>query len=423
MNTTIKRPHVIIVGAGFGGLRAAKAFANAPLDVTIIDRNNYHLFQPLLYQVATAGLSPEEIAYPIRAILRRQKNISFRLADVKGVDFERRHLQTDQGDLDYDYLLLAVGGETNAFGIEGVTRHAFGLKSIEDAAAIRTHLLKMFELAVNEKDPDKCKALLTFVVVGGGPTGVECSGAISELTRLVLSKDYPGFNLNDVRVVLLEATQRLLPALPESLAGFTVEALKRKQVEVYLGAMVNDYDGSRVTLKDGQIISANTLIWAAGIRAAGLLARLNIHTGSLGRAKVGSTLQLEEHPDVFVIGDAALLNDPQGKPYPMVAPVAMQQAQVAAENIQRLLSGQPLKTFVYHDLGTMATIGRNQAVAVVNRFQFRGFIAWMVWLWVHIMQLIGFRNRLVVLINWAWDYFFYDRAVRLIQQSCDTTKP
>jgi NADH dehydrogenase len=187
--------------------------------------------------------------------------------------------------------------------------------------------------------------------------------------------------------------------------------------------MVNDYDGSRVTLKDGQIISANTLIWAAGIRAAGLLARLNIHTGSLGRAKVGSTLQLEEHPDVFVIGDAALLNDPQGKPYPMVAPVAMQQAQVAAENIQRLLSGQPLKTFVYHDLGTMATIGRNQAVAVVNRFQFRGFIAWMVWLWVHIMQLIGFRNRLVVLINWAWDYFFYDRAVRLIQQSCDTTKP
>jgi len=255
--------------------------------------------------------------------------------------------------------------------------------------------------------------------VGGGPTGVECSGAISELIRLVLSKDYPGLNLKDVRVILMEATQRLLPALPKTLADFTVEALKQKQVEVHLGRAVNDYDGSQVTLKDGKTIATHTLIWAAGIRAAGLLGRLNIQPGSLGRARVEPTLQLEGHADVFVIGDAAFLNDPQGKPYPMVAPVAMQQAQTAAENIRRLMAGEVLKPFVYHDLGTMATIGRNQAVAMVNQIQFRGFMAWMVWLVVHIMQLIGFRNRLVVLINWAWDYFFYDRAVRLIQQSCD----
>jgi NADH dehydrogenase len=409
----------VIVGAGFGGLQAVKALENAPVDVTVVDRNNYHLFQPLLYQVATAGIAPEEIAYPMRAILRRQRNASFRLAEVKGVDLEQRRLQTDQGDLEYDFLILSAGGETNTFGIDGVTRFGFGLKSIQNATAIRTQLLRMFELAVHEPDAEKRKALLTFVVVGGGPTGVECSGAISELIRLVLSKDYPHFNLDEVQVILMEATQRLLPALPEGLAAFTVQALNHKRVDVKFGAAVANYDGRMVTLKDGSTIATQTLIWAAGIRAAGLLERLTASKGSLGRARVKPTLQLEDHPEVFVIGDAALLEDPDGKPYPMVAPVAMQQAAFAAKNIQHLLGGTAVVPFVYHDLGTMATIGRNQAVAIVNGIQFRGIVAWMVWLVVHIMQLIGFRNRLVILINWVWDYLFYDRAVRLIQQSCD----
>jgi NADH:ubiquinone reductase (H+-translocating) len=414
-----RRSQVVIVGAGFGGLRAAKALAKTSLDVTVVDRHNFHLFQPLLYQVATAGLAPEDIAYPMRAILRGQQNASFKLADVTGVDFDRHILQTSQGDMGYDYLVLAVGGETNTFGIEGVAHHAFGLKSIDDAAAIRSHLLKMFELAVNEPDVEKRRALLTFVVVGGGPTGVECSGAISELIRLVLSKDYPRFNLGDVRIVMLEAASRLLPALPESLAAFTLKVLSQKKVDVHLGAAVADYDGRQVTLKDGSLIPARTLIWAAGIQAAGVVHHLGVPTGGLGRVKVKPTLQLQDHPEVFVIGDAAWLEDANGKSYPMVAPVAMQQAVCAAENIRRLAAARELIPFIYHDPGTMSTIGRNQAVAMVKGVQFRGFLAWLVWLVVHIMQLIGFRNRLVVLINWAWDYFFYDRAVRLIQQDCD----
>ena len=412
-------PHVVIIGAGFGGLHAALSLKNAPVRVTVVDRNNYHLFQPLLYQVATAGISPEEIAYPMRAILRRQKNADFRLAEVVEVNLPEKRLITTNGELDYDYLILAAGGETNTFGIQSVAEHGFGLKSIADATAIRTHLLKMFELAMNEPDPVKRRALLTFVVVGGGPTGVECAGAISELVRLVLSKDYPGFDPHEAQIILLEATSRLLPALSDDLAAFTLQALKNKKVDVRLEAVVDGYDGECVDLKGGEQIASHTLIWAAGVRAAGLLQHMDIPKGSLGRALVSPTLQVKDHPEIFVIGDAALVENSGGAPYPMVAPVAMQQAAYAARNIMHLIKGETTEPFIYHDLGSMATIGRNQAVAMVNGIKFRGFSAWVVWLVVHIMQLIGFRNRLVVLINWAWDYFFYDRAVRLIQQSCD----
>jgi NADH:ubiquinone reductase (H+-translocating) len=255
--------------------------------------------------------------------------------------------------------------------------------------------------------------------VGGGPTGVECAGAISELIRLVLSKDYPTFDPHEARIILLEATQRLLPALAEDLATFTLSALKNKKVEVRLGALVEGFDGENVHLKSGEQIASHTLIWAAGVRAAGLLQHIDIAKGSLGRALVSPTLQVKDHPEIFAIGDAALVENSGAAPLPMVAPVAMQQAVVAARNIQHLIKDEIPETFVYHDPGSMATIGRNQAVAMVNNIKFRGFTAWVVWLLVHIMQLIGFRNRLVVLINWGWDYFFYDRAVRLIQQSCD----
>jgi NADH dehydrogenase len=385
----------------------------APVDVILVDCHNYHLFQPLLYQVATAGLSPDEIAHPVRAILRGQRNLEFRLAEVTTVDLKSRRLTLTTGEVCYDYLILAVGGVTNFFGLESVARHAFGLKDLDDALGIRNHVLKMFELAAQEADPDRRRALLTFVVAGGGPTGVESSGALSELIRLVLSKDYRGVNFKEARVLLLEGTDRLLAAFPERLREATAETLWAKKVEVRFGAVVQGFDGERIALKGGEVIPAHTLIWAAGVRAVDLLNGLGVQQGRLGRVVITPTLQIPDHPEAFVIGDAAYL-EADGQPLPMMAPVAMQQAEVAAANIRRLAAGQPLVEFVYKNPGSLATIGRNAAVAQISGLQFRGFVAWALWLVVHIIQLIGFRNRLVVLINWAWDYWFYDRAVRLI---------
>lgn len=407
------RPRVLVVGAGFGGLWAARALARAPVDVTVVDRHNYHLFQPLLYQVATAGLEPESIARPVRTILRKQRNVDFRLTEVTGIDLSRRELATDGGPIGYDYLILAMGGETNYFGLDGLKRHAFGLKDIDEAELIKNHVLACFEHAMTEPDPDRRRALLTFVVVGGGPTGVEMAGALSELMRLVLVKDYPRLNVKDVRVLLLEATDRLLAAMPAPLAEAAAKKLWHKMVEVRYGAAVADYDGQAVRLKGGEVVPARTLIWAAGIRAAGLAAKLGLPTAVQGRVRVEPTLQVTGHPEVYVIGDAAYVED-GGKPLPMVAPVAMQMAQLAAQNIRRGLSGRPPVAFQFRDPGTLATIGRNAAVAYIHGISFRGFPAWVVWLVVHLIQLIGFRNKLVVLINWAWDYLFYERGARLI---------
>ena len=410
---TTPKPTVAIVGAGFGGLRAARALRHAPVNVVLVDRRNYHLFQPLLYQVATAGLSPDEIAYPVRAIFQRQHNFEFRLAEVQAVDLQAKKLTLSTGELNYDYLILAIGSVTNFLGLESVAKNGFGLKDIDEAVAIRNHILRMFELAAQESNADLRRALLTFVIVGGGPTGVESAGAISELIRLVLSKDYRYLNLKEARVVLLEASDKLLAALPDTLREATAETLWAKKVEVRFGAVVENFDGEKVALKGGEIIPARTLIWAAGVKAAALADTLGVKQGRLGRIIVEPTLQLAAHPETFIIGDAAYLED-KGHPYPMVAPVATQQAETATANIQRLLTGKPLTPFKYKDLGTLATIGRNAAVAAFGQFHFRGFIAWVLWLTIHIILLIGFRNRLVVLINWAWDYLFYDRAVRLI---------
>jgi NADH dehydrogenase len=410
---TTSQPVVAIVGAGFGGLRAARALRNAPVNVILIDRRNYHLFQPLLYQVATAGLSPDEIAYPVRAIFQRQSNLEFRLAEVQAVDLAAKKLALSTGELAYDYLILAIGGVTNFFGLETVAKHSFSLKDIDEAVAIRNHILRMFELAAQESNADLRRALLTFVVVGGGPTGVESAGALSELIRLVLSKDYRRVNLKEARVVLLEAGDTLVTAMPASLRDATAETLWNKKVEVRFGAAVENFDGEKVSLKGGEIIPARTLIWAAGVKAASLADQLGAKQVRLGRLVVEPTLQLPAQPEAFVIGDAAYLEE-NGQPHPMVAPVAMQQAECAADNIRRLMRGQALRSFKYRDLGTLATIGRNAAVAAFGNLHFRGFIAWVLWLTIHIILLIGFRNRLVVLINWAWDYLFYDRAVRLI---------
>jgi len=404
---------VVVVGAGFGGLRVARALRRAPVQVILLDRNNYHLFQPLLYQVATAGLEPEQIAKPVRSILRGQKNFDFRMVEVTAVDLVQRRLETNAGPIAYDFLVLAPGGETNFFGLETVAKHGLGLKDIPDAVAIRNHVLTCFEQAMLEADPEQRRARLTFIVVGGGPTGVEMAGALSELIRLVLVKDYPRLNIKDVRILLLEATDRLLAAMPERLREAAGKTLWRKYVEVRFGATVADYDGIRIRLKSGEIIPAYTVIWAAGARAAGLNDRLGLATARQGRIAVEPTLQVAGHPEVYVIGDAAY-RETNGVPLPMVAPVAIQMADTVARNIVRTLRGAPLREFRYRDQGTLATIGRNAAVAHVFGLQLSGFPAWVMWLVVHIIQLIGFRNKLFVLLNWAWDYFFYERAARLI---------
>jgi len=408
-------PTVVIVGAGFGGLRAARALRGVPAQIVLLDRNNYHLFQPLLYQVATAGLGPEEIAKPVRTILRGQRNFDFRLVEVTGTDLAARRLETSAGPITYDYLILAVGGETNYFGLESVARHGFGLKDIPEAIAIRNHVLTCFERAMLEPDAERRRALLTFVVVGGGPTGVEMAGALSELDRLVLVKDYPRLNIKDVRVLLLEATDRLLGTMPERLREAAAATLWRKHVEVRFGAAVEDYDGTRVRLKSGEVIPAHTVIWAAGAQASRLASHLGLPTGRQGRVAVEATLRIPGHPEAYLIGDAAYLEQ-DGAPLPMVAPVAIQMAETAAKNVRRAMRGEPPVLFRYRDQGTLATIGRNAAVAHVFGLNWTGFPAWVMWLSVHIIQLIGFRNKLFVLLNWAWDYFFYERAVRLISR-------
>jgi len=409
----MKTQNIVIIGAGFGGLRAAQRLAGKDAHVTLVDRRNYHLFQPLLYQVATAGLSPDEIAYPLRAIFRGQKNFEFLLAEVSGVDFAAKTVLTSRGPLAYDALIIAAGAAVNFFGNASLAQNALTLKDVGDAVSLRNHVLRMFELAASESNPIQRRALLTFVVVGGGPTGVESSGAFAELIRLVLRRDYPAMNLEDVRVLLLEAADVLLTGFPPKLQKNALQALRAKHVEVRLGSKVASYDGLEVAPADGDCIPARTLLWSAGVRVAGLIDNLGLAQARQGRIIVTPELHLAEYPEVYVIGDAAYMEDASG-PLPMMAPVAVQQADLAVENILAWAQGAQQKAFVYRDPGSLATIGRNAAVARIGKWQFTGFMAWGVWLVVHLIGLIGFRNRLIVLINWAWDYFFYDRAVRLI---------
>ena len=404
---------VVIVGMGFGGLRAARALKGKGMDVTIVDRQNYHLFQPLLYQVATAALEQETIAYPIRAIVRRWEGVHFRLAEVCGADFPNRRLFIAGDVMEYDYLILAAGSVTNFFGMESVQRHAYDLKNLGHAVGLRNQILGSFEQAATDPDPARRRALLTFVIVGGGPTGVEFAGALAELTRFVLTKDYPELHATAPRIVLVEAYGRLLAAFPEELQLYALEKLKRMGVEVLLDTRVMAAEPERVLLQDDVVIPAHTVFWSAGVCAAPLSDRLDVPKAAAGRIPVQPDLTLAGHPEVYVVGDLAFLSQ-DGVPLPMVAPVAMQQGEYAGQAIIARNLGKPLPPFRYRDKGTMATIGRSAAVATVLGRNYSGYPAWIVWLGLHLYYLIGFRNRILILLNWAYYYLFYERQVRLI---------
>ena len=407
------RPRVVIVGAGFGGLGAARALARSEVDVVLIDRNNYHLFQPLLYQVAVAGLNPADIAYPVRTILRKQRNLEFRLSEITGFDVAAKKVRTTDGDVAYDYLVVGLGAETNFFGLENVRRHGLGLKDLNDARRIRNHVMYCVERAALETDATRRNAWLTLVVVGGGPTGVEMAGAFAELVRLVLARDFRKPDLDRVRILLLEAGERILSSFPPDLSRAAMHSLDGKRVEVRVDTLVEDFDGERVHLRGGEVIPAKTLIWAAGVRPVEILDDLGAPRDASGRVPVTETLQLPGRPEVFVIGDAAAVRW-KGTPLPQVAQPAMQTGAHAGKSIARIVAGRAPSPFRYLDLGNLATIGRNEAIADLGRLHFTGLVAWLVWLFVHLIQLVGFRNRVVVLVNWIWDYFAYKRAAPLI---------
>ena len=424
-----EKPCVVVVGAGFGGLTLARALRKAPVEVLLIDRQNYHTFQPLLYQVATAGLEPEEIAHAVRGIFQRQKNFHFRFGAVVGVDRAARVVRLEDGDrILYDYLVLATGVSTNFFGIDGAEEHSFPLKSLPEAVALRSHIIRQFEKA--DCDPSLLdQGALTFVVVGGGPTGVEMAGALVELFQMVLRKDFPRLPLERARVVLVEASPRLLGAFHETSQGYALRKLARRGVEVRLDEPVVRIDAAAVTLKSGERIPMQTLIWAAGVRTTPLADVLGMEQTRGGRLVVEPDLSVPGDPNVFVIGDMAGSRDEDGHLHPQLAPAAMQGANHVARQIRRRMAGQPPTAFRYKNKGVMATIGRNAAVAEfpvllrASDLRSSGFIAWVMWLILHLVLLIGFRNRLNVLINWAWNYFTYDRSARLIMHPPRASKP
>jgi len=405
--------HVAIVGGGFGGLYAARALANTPVRVTLLDRRNYHVFQPLLYQVASAALSPGDIASPIRWILRHQKNVEVLLASVARVEPERRTLILTDGEVSYDFLILATGATHAYFGHDEWEVTAPGLKTLEDALEIRRRVLLAYERAERETDPAKRAVLLTFVVIGGGPTGVELAGALAEISRLSLARDFRHFDPSSARIVLIEAGPAILTSFPEMLREAARKDLERLGVDVRLGKPVTRVVSGRVEM-DGETIEAATVLWAAGVAASPVGSTLGVPTDRAGRVIVQRDLTLPGHPEVFVIGDLASLNGADGKPLPGVAQVAIQMGRHAARNIGLAIEGKPYQPFAYRNLGNMATIGRASAIADFGWLRLKGWIGWLAWLFVHIINLIGFRNRLVVLVQWAWAYFSYQRAIRLI---------
>jgi NADH dehydrogenase len=409
-----KQPHVVIIGGGFGGLSAAKALRGAPVRITLVDRTNHHLFQPLLYQVATASLAPSDIAVPIRSVVAQQRNVRVLMAGAQRVDLAARRVELDEGVLEYDYLVLAAGATNNYFGHDAWARHAWGLKNLGDALAIRERMLHAFEAAEREKDEAVRRRLLTFVVIGGGPTGVEMAGAFAELARKVLARDFRDIDPASARVVLVEAGPRILRAFPEPLGQSARQQLESLGVTVWEQQQVKDVDEHGVLLMDGTRLASANVIWAAGVRAVPLAQTLGVELDRGGRVKVGEDCALSAHPNVFVIGDMAAMKDRNGVEVPGLCPAALQQGAFVARCIREELAGKTRGRFAYLDKGSMATIGRSRAIAWMGKLKLSGALAWLAWMLVHILFLIDFRNRFVVMFEWMWQYLTFKRGARLI---------
>lgn len=413
--------HVVIIGGGFGGLSAARRLARGPVRVTLIDRQNHHLFQPLLYQVATAALSPGDIAAPIRHVLRRQRNTEVLLADVRAIRPSERVVVLDRGELRYDRLVLATGATHSYFGHPEWARVAPGLKTVEDALEIRRRLLGAFEMAERERDAEGRRPWLTFVVVGAGPTGVELAGALSEIARRTLARDFRRFSPASARILLLEAGPRVLPAYPPELSEKARQQLVALGVEVRTGAEVTAIDREGV-VASGERIPSRTVLWGAGVAASPVARSLGVALDRSGRVPVAPDLSVPGHPEILVAGDlAAVVQD--GEPVPGVAPAAIQMGEAAAANVLRDARGEPRRPFRYRDKGLLATIGRASAVARIGRLRFGGALAWLLWLFVHVLYLVGFRNRVAVVLGWAWAYATFGRPVRLITGPLEPTLP
>lgn len=413
-------PRVVIIGGGFAGLNAARIFRGRRVEVTIVDRRNHHLFQPLLYQVATASLNPSDIAVPIRGIFRSQENVTVRLDHVDRIDTASKRLLTPGGAIEYDYLIIATGATHSYFGKDDWARHAPGLKTIEDALEIRKRVLLAYEMAEKATTHEEQREWMTFVVIGAGPTGVEMAGALSEIAEHSMTKDFRRIDPKSARVVLIEGTDRVLPAYPDELSEQAEIQLRGLGVEVMNGKRVTGITEREVIFGDEKI-GTRTVIWAAGVQASSLAASLGTPLDRAGRVVVESDLSVPGHPEIFVAGDLAAVMS-HGKPVPGVAPAAMQEGKHAAKNVVRLIEGQPTARFAYVDKGSLATIGRAAAVADFGRLRFSGFFAWFLWLGIHIFFLIGFRNRLFVLLQWAWAYLTYRRGARLITGDVESSR-
>ncbi|WP_287245662.1 NAD(P)/FAD-dependent oxidoreductase [Mesorhizobium sp.] len=414
-----RRPRVVILGAGFGGLNAALGLRNAPVDITVVDRRNYHLFQPLLYQVATAGLSPAQIATPIRRVLASQKNATVLMEKVEGVDTAARTVLTGSRRIPYDYLIIATGARHAYFGHDAWEANAPGLKTIGDATEIRARILTAFEKAEVTDDPALREKLLTFVVVGGGPTGVELAGAIIELARKAIVRDFRNIDSSTARVVLVEADERLLTAFPEKLSQSAESQLEKLGVEVKLGAAVTECDDNGVALADGQCVASACVLWAAGVMASRAAKWLDVAADRAGRVVVDGHLHVPGREGVYVIGDTASVKGKDDRPVPGVAPAAKQMGRYVADLIKARLAGRTAEPFRYTDYGNLATIGRKAAVADLGPVQLSGFLAWLLWSFAHLWFLVGFRNRTVVFLDWAWAYATFDRSARLITERRD----
>jgi NADH:ubiquinone reductase (H+-translocating) len=409
------KPRVIIIGGGFGGIELAKKLKSDKVQVVMFDRHNYHTFQPLLYQVATAGLEPDSIAGPLRKIIENDMNFYFRMAQVERIDPANSYIYTNIGRLSYDYLVIACGSRTNYFGNEGIFKNGFPLKQIPQALDLRSQILQNFEKAVISRDIEETKLLLTFVIVGGGPTGVELAGALGELKKHVLKKDYPDLDVDMMEVYLVEGMPRLLPSMSEFAGKKALKYLEEFGIDIKLGTIVDSFDGNTVVMKNGEKIKSNTIIWAAGVKG-NMIEGLPDECLQKGRIVVDEFNKVVCFDNIFAIGDISLQTSksfPEG--YPMLAPVAMQQGRHLGRNLINLVSDKNLKAFNYLDKGSMATVGRNKAVVdLPGNLHFGGFFAWVIWLFIHLLYIIGFRRKFIVFSNWMWNYFTYDRGTRLI---------